>query len=422
MNDKELRGIVNPVFSTAKSCIQLNAASGDEDSIALLKALSFKSFDDTLSEKALPKEISDQIRNIVPAYMFLIESRFKTMNNFIESKTNTHVVDLPCGYTARGIKMSRMGIGYTGLDLPAVIDDISPAANSLSDKAHKITYHAVDATNYNSLDEAVPEETRNLMITTEGLLMYFSQSELDEVFSNIHRLLEKHGGCWVILDRAYSHFDFMLAEAVLGNNAILTELYKRMTAKSASEAADVKFADNVFFDPDEKIVRDYIKKMGFKLTEICMTDFLPDSFSSINGDSGKDAAVRELFKYMHFWELTVLKDSYVTEGSSNEDLFGFHLEAQDGTLNIALTGRLDTLSSPDLLKAYQDAAQNEEITSLSLDFSKLDYISSAGLRVLLIMYKALKNKNNFSIDNASDSVKEIFITTGFDSALNLEWS
>ncbi|MBP3802683.1 MAG: STAS domain-containing protein [Oribacterium sp.] len=125
---------------------------------------------------------------------------------------------------------------------------------------------------------------------------------------------------------------------------------------------------------------------------------------------------------MHFWELTVLKDSYVTEGSSNEDLFGFHLEAQDGTLNIELTGRLDTLSSPDLLKAYQEAAQNEEITSLSLDFSKLDYISSAGLRVLLIMYKALKNKNNFSIDNASDSVKEIFITTGFDSAFNLEWS
>ncbi len=419
MEDKELREIVNPVFNTAKSCIQLNAASGDEDSIDLLKALSFKTFDETLTEKSIPKVILDQIRNITPAYMFLIESRFNSMNNYIENRINSHVVDLPCGYTARGIKMSRQGIGYTGLDLPAVIEDVCPAANSLSDK--DITYHAVDATNYKSLDDAIPEEIRNLMITTEGLLMYFSQPELDEVFSNIHRLLEKHGGRWVILDRAYSNYDKKLAQAVLGNNPILTALYNTLTAKSASEAADIKFADNVFFNPDENVVKDYITKMGFKLTEICMTDFLPEHFNSLEADPKKDAAVREIFKYMHFWELTVPKDSFVTEGSSSDNLFSFRIEAEDGILDISLTGRLDTLTSPDLLKAYQETAKNEEIIGIAFDFSNLDYISSAGLRVLLVMNKALKNKKNFTINHANDTVKEIFKTTGFDSAFGLNW-
>ena len=49
---------------------------------------------------------------------------------------------------------------------------------------------------------------------------------------------------------------------------------------------------------------------------------------------------------------------------------------------------------------------------------ELEYISSAGLRVLLIMYKALKKRNRFCVDNASDSVKEIFETTGFTFLLD----
>ncbi len=421
MEDKKLKEIVNPVFNTAKACIQLNAASGDEDSAALLKALSFASFDDTLSGKSLPEEMMAQIKRVTPAYMFLVESRFQSVNRLIESRTNTYIADLPCGYTARGLKMVRKGISYIGLDLPAVIDEVSPAANSISD-GKNIAYHAVDATNFNSLDEAVPDEARNLMITTEGLLMYFNQSELDEVFSNIHRLLEKHGGTWVILDRDYTVYDSKLANLVLGNDPALTAMYNAMTAKSAGTTADVKFADNVFFDPDEEKLMTYIEKMGFRLTRTSMTDYLPGHFNSIGDDVEKDAAVREIFKSIHFWELTVAGGSYTKNGASADHTFSFRMQMQDGTLQIALNGRLDTLTSPDLLKAYQKIAEREEITGISLDLSKLDYISSAGLRVLLLMYKALKDKSNFSVEHANDAVKEIFITTGFDSAFGLDWS
>ena len=89
---------------------------------------------------------------------------------------------------------------------------------------------------------------------------------------------------------------------------------------------------------------------------------------------------------------------------------------QDGSaLVIALEGRLDTTTAPELeaeLKTCLDG-----ITDLTLDLTNLDYISSAGLRVLLIMYKALDDKSQFKLVGTTDSVKEIMEVTGFDQFL-----
>ena len=92
---------------------------------------------------------------------------------------------------------------------------------------------------------------------------------------------------------------------------------------------------------------------------------------------------------------------------------------QNGTaLKIALEGRLDTMTAPEL-----EAELNQSLggaDSLTLDFSKLDYISSAGLRVLLSAHKSMIAKGGMTITNVNEVVQEVFEVTGFADILTIE--
>ena len=87
-------------------------------------------------------------------------------------------------------------------------------------------------------------------------------------------------------------------------------------------------------------------------------------------------------------------------------------------LEIALEGRLDTMTSPELEAELNDSLKNAD--SLVLNFSKLDYISSAGLRVLLSAHKAMVSKGGMKITNVNEMVREVFDVTGFSDILNIE--
>ena len=87
-------------------------------------------------------------------------------------------------------------------------------------------------------------------------------------------------------------------------------------------------------------------------------------------------------------------------------------------LEIALDGRLDITTAPDLekeLNACLDAAD-----TLTLDFANLAYISSAGLRVLLSAHKAMSAKGGMKVVNVNEIVKEVFDVTGFADILTIE--
>ena len=92
---------------------------------------------------------------------------------------------------------------------------------------------------------------------------------------------------------------------------------------------------------------------------------------------------------------------------------------QNGSvLEIALAGRLDTMTAPELeaeLSKSMDGAEN-----LILDFSKLDYISSAGLRVLLSAHKAMAGKGGMKLTHVNEIVQEVFDVTGFSDILTIE--
>lgn len=416
MNNQELWEIVNPVFNTAKSCVQLDAAAGDEDSKQLLGALGFEPFGLRPGNKPIPPEMLEQVKRLFPAYMILLETRFQAMNRLIESRKDRQIADLPCGYTARGIRLSRQGRIYCGLDLPAVIDTIGPAAASIIGENSNIRYYAVDATNYDSLKKAFSDSTCNLMFTTEGLLMYFNQSELEEVFSNIHKLLQQYGGSWVITDRAYFLHDRDVVAASLHQDPQLIDLYSAITNQAAASAADVKFNDNVFFDPDDDKVKAFIRKTGFDLTEICMADYLPDQLGSLGDDREAEDAVRSVFRKMMFWELTVTQTADRKQASPDPGLpFAVESKLENGVFSVSIQGRMDTITAPELLKQFQDAG--EGIESIRVDVSRMAYVSSAGLRVLLIMYKSLADKDRFDMTGVSEEVREILEATGFDQFL-----
>ncbi len=87
-------------------------------------------------------------------------------------------------------------------------------------------------------------------------------------------------------------------------------------------------------------------------------------------------------------------------------------------LAVTLTGRLDTTTAPALEAELKDAVVG--ITDLSLDFAALEYISSAGLRVLLSLQKAMNKQGTMVIKNVNDVIMEIFEVTGFADILTIE--
>ena len=91
--------------------------------------------------------------------------------------------------------------------------------------------------------------------------------------------------------------------------------------------------------------------------------------------------------------------------------------ATDSTLRIALEGRLDTNTAPQLEADLK--ASLPGVTELELDFSGLEYISSAGLRVLLSAQKTMNKQGKMTIHHVNETIMEVFEITGFVDILTI---
>jgi anti-sigma B factor antagonist len=90
---------------------------------------------------------------------------------------------------------------------------------------------------------------------------------------------------------------------------------------------------------------------------------------------------------------------------------------EGSVMSIALEGRLDTMTAPLLESEIQ--GKLDGITDLQMDFEKLVYISSAGLRVLLSAQKVMNKQGKMVIKNVCAEIKEIFEVTGFSDILTV---
>ncbi len=98
-------------------------------------------------------------------------------------------------------------------------------------------------------------------------------------------------------------------------------------------------------------------------------------------------------------------------------MLNINKSVEDSKVSFALEGRLDTITSPDFeneLKGSLDDAKE-----LIIDFANLEYISSAGLRVLLSAHKTMSKQGSMKIVNVNSTIMEIFEVTGFADILDI---
>ena len=408
--DDALLEKVNPVFNTAKMTLFQLAANGDADAAVLAESmgLTLEATQDSATTKASPEQVLGGT--------IMLEIRYRTMARLAEESGHT-LVDLPCGYTPRAIEFAKKGKPYYGLDLPAVIQEASEKITALIEPEQRelARFRAVDATNYASLEKALEDIDGPVCITTEGLLMYFTDSEAGALCDNIRRILEKKGGCWFTADVECSLQYVIVMRALVGDRFM--EIMKNAT-RQTKDKSDVEIGRNALITSPADMpgsiqnAMAFLAKHGLKAERVNVAEHMPKLDSLDRVSTEQAAAVCDGMKRCAFWRITPSGTAAALPPTETE---GFHVEAsiRDGTLSLALTGRLDTITAPSLLSFFEKTKSQQSVDAVEVDCGRLDYISSAGLRVLLVMHKACKG--GVSLRDENEVVSEIMSQTGFDS-------
>ena len=124
---------------------------------------------------------------------------------------------------------------------------------------------------------------------------------------------------------------------------------------------------------------------------------------------------------MHIWKITSDPNVSVDESKQNsyeEGDFSSMFRNLSGRLQIKLCGRVDSITAPAFLKAWEEEVGTNRVSSVVIDCADLKYISSAGLRVLLIIKKSLP-EDEFTLHNVNEPVMDILDTTGFSDLFTI---
>lgn len=407
--DQSLLEKTNPVFNTAKMTLFQMVHNGNPHAAAIIEKMGLT--EETQKSRSFSMRPEEEL-----IFRIVLETRYQLMGKLARESGFPIHVDLPCGYTPRAIETAEEGRRYIGMDLPAVIADMSSIIPSLLDgkKQELVRFCAVDATNLQSMETALRNEKGNLCINTEGLLMYFSDAEIHPFLDNIKKILDVHGGCWITADPEIKPEHDRIRKAigpddseqdtrrVLQEKADVDDLQNAMLVRIGHEAEDIQRVQAVLADHGLKAERIRIAG-GIAETE---------AFAQLNPDQKK--AVLEATEDVAFWK--VVSAGSAGNKAEKEHSFAIHDELTGGVLELRVTGRLDSLTAPQLLEAYEKLEAAGGIQKVLVDCHALDYISSAGLRVLLIMHK----EHGVKLTAVNSVIMEILETTGFDSILDVE--
>lgn len=99
-------------------------------------------------------------------------------------------------------------------------------------------------------------------------------------------------------------------------------------------------------------------------------------------------------------------------------MLAIHDKAENGKLTLALEGRLDTTTAPELESKLREGLGG--VAELVLDLDRLEYISSAGLRVLLAGQKIMNRQGSMTLTHVHEAIMEILEVTGFADILTIE--
>ena len=401
-NDQLAR--INPLYKHEQEYLKHLADVGIDAAEKLYKALEYDELIGAPSSDTIPgqPQITQKCLRIAD------EARYLMTNEMIRGYEFTNVIELPCGYTPRCLVLSNEGYKYVGLDYPIVISDVAPAVRAMLDKySHRVSYEAMDATNFGSISHALENVTGELTIVSELLLSYLTEYELTSVCDNIYKILSQRGGCWITMDVGCRDlYKNTLAAAGETDNLTVFDEYIRN-----SDTGIVLFENSLYTNGPQG-AEEFLKFRGFDIEKINVSEVFPE-LNSIKGMPGMEAKLKEAYKDMEYWTLTVSKRRGSRVINTNSTACTIDKKTGNGFLYLSISGRIDTITAPDLLSAYEESAAEGTLEKITIDCRNLEYISSAGLRVILIMIKHLKNSSGMTLRNVSPAVMDILETTGF---------
>lgn len=417
--DRELMERTNPVFNTAKMTLDQLSFSGDKYSAAISENLGSKIEETQTSANTKTSPTEMLVSSIV------METRFRTTQELALATGYKTIIDLPCGYTPHAVYYTEAGRNFVGLDLPAAISEAEPAIRSqIPDERQKqAAFFGVDATNRSSLENALSGVEGEVCITTEGMIMYFTESEAGALSDNIRHILKSHGGCWLNADVEVARQHLYTLVAVIGEEMFAK--IRKNSLKKVEDKSDIKMTGNSLLcgaAPDMKndIERAsaFLAAHGLKYERMIIADNMPELNSLAKISAEQKARVMGALKNAAFWKITLAEGAAELDtGDISAKDFDVKANISGTVLELQLIGRVDSITAPKLLGFYEKTAAEHKIEAVRVDCARLEYISSAGLRVLLIMHK--NSGNGVTMSNASPAVTEILAQTGFDSIFSI---
>lgn len=397
MNNNEILKTVNPIYFSAKACLALLAKTGDSDIV---------NFYNSIDREGIPDLDND---SVTKTRTISLEARHIFWKSIAEETNCPNIVDLPCGYLPSCLTAARLKKNYYGLDLPIVIDEISRVADKFLNESEKsfVHYHGVDATNYSSMRNALKDVTGKICIIMDGLLGYFNIYDLKIVCENIHRLLSEFGGCWYISEAQFIEL-MAITYAELGGDK---EEMVKMNKSGSGQIADSDNSEYLFIGGTLEERRRFMEDCGFSVKSFPYNEKLK-IIPSLKDNPALMKKFLSAYGEIEGWVLTA--DSTDSTANKNSDVpFAQEFSLKDKVLSIRISGRLDTITAPELLQKYEEQRSTNKFTEIHIDAKKLDYISYAGLRVFKIMCESLEDVNLFKIINADGEVKNILLENGY---------
>lgn len=413
--EMDLRTAVNPVYQTAQAALRMLVTAKNEDAIRYSSMMGIENSVNAAWEKAHQNDnifTEQEAQDMMKANALGVEARYEGISRLLKETGCKNMLDIACGYTPRALTCRKAGIDYVGLDVPIVVEKLNEAAGKLFDQTAHPVYVSGDATNAASLAEAADLMQGELFISSEGLLQYLNHSELEQLVAAVRAVLLRHGGAWFTSDMALQYNQ--LAAISVGSPDALARY--RKSWQSIGKNGGYMFNSTYLQRTEDKIA--FFEANGLRVEQVPFytEDTVLEMLLTMSPE--KQQKEKEAMSGFRFWKLTAKADAPQTPASVAAERENLVVtgRTEAGKLCLGLTGRVDTLSAPDVLRVFEETAAGQELSGVVVDASGLEYISSAGLRALMIMVKRL---GSVCVIGASKSVKDIFETTGFDAMIDV---
>ena len=343
---KDYRTMVNPTFITAKTTIYMLAVTGNEDAKKMIAGLNLQETLTILERENSPIPEADR-QALMAGAVTAVEARYAAVSRLLKSREWNGLLDIACGYTPRAFFCKKAGIGYAGLDVPVVAEELQRFADQ--EGLGKV-YTGGDATNAASLLAAAEKLEGKILVSCEGLLGYLSEDEFEQLLGGIRQVLKLHGGAWVSSDMGVDYEAFTTANMESADAAALYNAARR----KAMDQSNIYNKGVARWDPDR--MKDYLESHGLKVEKLPFWDRSEGLSILRTVPEAWAEKYEQLLKNSCVWKMT-LDEKYEEHGriagAKQVENLKISYEVDFRTLNCAVTGRIDTISSPALLEVFE---------------------------------------------------------------------